>query len=140
MSKKLHIYTDGASRGNPGPASFGVCVFDDQGNLLLEKNGTLGKTTNSIAEYSALICALEEAKKIGAEDLKIFTDSELVAKQFAGIYRVKDEKLKELMGKVRDLEKDYQVVTVTHIPRSSHPGNVRADQLANIALNREASS
>lgn len=134
--KKLKIYADGASRGNPGPASYGVCVYGANEEILLEIGETIGNNTNSVAEYRALIRSLEEASKLGVEELEIFTDSQLVARQFEGVYRVKDERLKILMQKVRELEKKFKSVRVHHILRSSHPGNVRADHLANIALNR----
>lgn len=136
--KKLVIYADGASRGNPGHASYGVMIQDADGQICGEFNGYLGKTTNSVAEYTALIRALEEAKKMGAEEVCIYTDSQLVARQFEGTYRVKHEGLKPLMMKIRGLEKNFKSVSVNHIPRSSHPGNKRADQLANIALNQLA--
>lgn len=92
--------------------------------------------TNNFAEYSALKCALEEAVLIGAKKLNVFTDSELLVKHFQGLYKVKQEALKRLMSEIHELEKNFEVVAVTHIPRSSHPGNKRADELANIALNK----
>ena len=127
---------DGASRGNPGPASYGVCILKENGQGLIEFSEYLGEATNSVAEYRALIRGLEEAQKLGAQELDIFTDSQLVARQFAGIYKVKHEGLKKIMAHVRQLEKNFRQVRVTHIPRSSHLANVRADRLANIALNR----
>ena len=134
--KRLEIYVDGASRGNPGPASYGVCIRKDSGEGFIEFSEYIGETTNSIAEYQALIRALIEAKKMKAEELDIFTDSQLVARQFEGVYKVRHETLKEIMARVRELENEFSRVTVKHIPRSSHPGNRRADRLANIALNR----
>lgn len=136
--RKLVIYIDGASRGNPGPASYGVCIQDEENNLILEASDYIGQTTNSVAEYQALIRALVEAKKLNAEELEIFTDSQLVSRQFEGIYKVKHEGLKALLARIREMERFFKVVFVKHIPRSSHPGNKRADQLANIALNRLA--
>ena len=136
LGKKLRIYVDGASRGNPGPASYGLCVFDEQGNDILEVNEAIGEATNSVAEYRALLRALEEAKKAGAEELQIYTDSQLVARQFDGSYKIRHEGLRRLMARIRDLEKNFKRVSVSHIPRSSHPGNKRADKLANIALDR----
>ena len=127
---------DGASRGNPGPASYGVCILDEQGKELLEVCDCIGHATNSVAEYRALIRGLEEAKKLGADELDIYTDSQLVARQFDGSYKIKHEGLRSLMMKIRELEKNFKFVSVSHIPRSSHPGNKRADRLANIALNR----
>ena len=132
----LVIYIDGASRGNPGPASYGVCIQDTEGNTCLEVNEYLGTATNSVAEYSALVRALKEARKLGAEEVSIFTDSQLVARQFDGTYRVKHEKMRSLLAEVRKLEPAFKRVTVSHIPRSSLPGNKRADKLANIAINK----
>lgn len=136
--KKLVIYIDGASRGNPGPASYGICIQDDQGNVCLETNEYIGTATNSVAEYRGLLRAMEEAKRMQSEEVLIYTDSQLVARQFDGIYKVKHEELRFLLAKIRDLEKNFKVVSVQHIPRSSHPGNKRADRLANIAINRFA--
>lgn len=98
----------------------------------------IGEATNNVAEYNALKSALTEAEKMGAKKLNIFTDSELVAKQFEGVYKIKQENLQNLMSQIRELEKRFETVIVKHIPRSSHPGNVRADKLANIALNKQA--
>jgi len=136
--KKLRIYVDGASRGNPGPASYGVCILDEEGKELLEVCDCIGLATNSVAEYRALLRALEESRKLGADELDIYTDSQLVARQFDGSYKIKHEGLRSLMVKIRELEKNFKAVSVSHIPRSSHPGNKRADKLANIALNRAA--
>ena len=135
----LFIYTDGASRGNPGHASYGVCIQDADGNVLLEVNDYLGTATNNVAEYSALIRGLEEAKRLGAKEVNVFTDSELVARQFDGTYRIKDAGLKTLLARAWELRKDFKSVAVKHIPRSSHPGNKRADKLANQAIDRALS-
>lgn len=134
--KRLNIYIDGASRGNPGPASYGVCIQEDQTGHYLEFNDYIGEATNSVAEYRALVRALEEASRLGAQELHIFTDSQLVARQFDGTYKIKHEGLRDIMSRIRSLEKNFSAVSVTHIPRSSHPGNKRADKLANIAINR----
>ena len=134
--KRLEIFVDGASRGNPGPAGYGVCIIKEDGDGYLEFSEYLGHATNSVAEYEALVRGLKEAKKMGAEVLDIFTDSQLVARQFAGLYKVKHEGLKEIMARVRELEQNFKRVSVTHIMRSSHPANKRADRLANIALNK----
>jgi probable phosphoglycerate mutase len=89
-----------------------------------------------VAEYKALIRGLEEAGRLGAEELQVYTDSQLVALQFDGTYRIKHPDMIQLMARVRALEKNFKKVIVTHIMRSSEPGNVRADKLANIALDR----
>ncbi len=134
--KLLEIYVDGASRGNPGPASYGVCIKTDADSEYIEFSEYLGTATNSVAEYEALIRGLLEAKKMGATEIDVYTDSQLVARQFGGIYKVKHPDMIERMREVRSLEKDFKQVRVHHIPRSSHPGNKRADRLANIALNK----
>jgi ribonuclease HI len=127
-------YCDGASRGNPGPASYGVVVVSPDGKTTRELGVALGKATNQVAEYEALIRALRELADLGARRAVIYTDSQFVARQFSGEYRVKDPRMAALRGRVAVLEKGFDSLTVTHIPRSSRPGNVRADQLANQAL------
>ena len=136
MKKELVIFVDGASRGNPGHSGYGVLIEDAGGALVLEAYDYIGETTNSVAEYRALLRGLEEAKKLGGETLTIYTDSQLVARQFEGTYRVKNEGLLPLFTRVRELERGFKSVQVKHILRSSMPGNKRADQLANIAINR----
>lgn len=110
--------------------------MDGKGGISEEFYEYIGIATNSVAEYRALLRALEEAKKCGADEVTAYTDSQLVARQFDGSYRVKDANLKILMTKIREFEKNFKKVTVLHIPRSSHPANKRADKLANIAINR----
>lgn len=127
-------YCDGASRGNPGPASYGVAIIDPSGRLVKEIKKAIGINTNQVAEYEALIRALQELNLLGAERAKIFTDSQFVTKQFSGEYRVKDERMKALMARVREIQKNFKSVQVIHIFRSSHPNNVLVDRLANEAL------
>ena len=129
-------YCDGASRGNPGPASFGVLVCDPSGKVVKETNAFLGINTNQVAEYEGLIRALEELKVLNAPQVQIFTDSEFVTKQFSGAYKVRDERMKVLMSRVRALQSQFESVQVIHIRRSSHPHNKRVDQLANDALDK----
>ena len=135
-NKHLKVYVDGASRGNPGPASYGVCIYNHLDRVVKEVYDCIGIQTNNVAEYHALIRGLEESYLLGAEQVHVFTDSELITKQFNGIYKVKHQKMFELLSQVRLLVEKFQKVTVQHIPRSSHPGNQRADQLANIALDK----
>ncbi len=138
MLKNLIAYVDGASRGNPGRAAYGVRIEDAEGNVLMEISETIGVNTNNVAEYRALIRALLECRNMGAQSLRVYTDSQFVAKQFDGSYRVKHQGMKKLLAEVRELEASFKQVRVDHIPRSSHPGNKRADQLANIALDRDS--
>jgi ribonuclease HI len=125
---KLLIYIDGASRGNPGNAAAGVAILDEQQEPLLERKQYLGKTTNNIAEYQALILALQEAVNMGAVQVEIRTDSELLARQWNGEYRVQNPGLIPLMQQARRLAGRLQSCKVAHVPRER---NKRADALAN---------
>src|SRR5690349_7503951 len=89
MPSKLRIYSDGGARGNPGPAAIGILICDDKDETLQDHEETIGETTNNVAEYTAVIVGLELAKKIGGQEIEYFVDSELVAKQLSGHYRVK---------------------------------------------------
>ena len=128
----LSIYTDAGARGNPGPAAIAVLVFQE-GNLLKQHGEYIGVATNNQAEYRAVIKALELAHSMGAKEIHLFTDSELVARQLKGSYRVKDAKLKPLHGQAKALEKGFEKVTYSSLPR----GNLRiwlADNLVNKVL------
>lgn len=129
--QNLIIYTDGVSRGNPGDAGIGVVFKDSKGAVIDEIGKYIGTTTNNVAEYTALINALEYAVKQKAASADIFLDSELVVRQMNGIYRVKDENLALLFNKAQMLIKKIKKVTLTHIPREK---NKEADNLANKAV------
>ncbi len=128
---RLVAYVDGASRGNPGAAALGVVLEDAAGKEIKTVSLAIGRATNNVAEYFALIIALQEALLAGARELDVYTDSELVAKQFSGEYRIKDEDLKRLGILVRHLARGFRRLTVTHVPRER---NTRADAEANRAL------
>jgi ribonuclease HI len=133
MSKAPHltIYTDGAARGNPGPAAYSY-VIQREGAAPIEEAGCLGRTTNNQAEYTALVRALEHAARLGVEHrLLIHSDSELMVKQMRGEYRVKDEGLRPLYERARELADRFAHVAFRHVPRAQ---NSRADQLCNEAL------
>ena len=132
MMKELVIHIDGASRGNPGPSGIGIVVKDISGKVVKNIKKYIGIVTNNTAEYSAFLTALGEAEKLGASKIKIFLDSELVYKQYLGEYRTNDKNLKEYLKKIREKEKKFLSVEVTHIPREN---NKEADKLANIAIN-----
>jgi ribonuclease HI len=127
----LTICTDGAARGNPGPASIGVTIRDEKGNLVDSISRHIGVTTNNQAEYTAIIAALEAAVSLGARCVALKSDSELVVKQLNGSYRVKKAGLKPLYQKVVQLIGALETCTVTYIPREQ---NREADRLANLAL------
>jgi len=126
-------FIDGASRGNPGAAAAGVVISDERGERS-RLSVRIGITTNNVAEYYALILALQEALILKAQEIQIFTDSELVAKQFSGEYKIKDASLKMLSLFVRQLKKGFKKVSVTHVPREE---NKLADSLANEALDQD---
>lgn len=124
---KLLIFTDGAARGNPGPAGLGVVITDPEGNTLSEVAEHIGETTNNVAEYTALIRGLEEALKMGGTEVEIHTDSELMARQLTGVYKVRAEHLVPLVQKVRELLRQFRRISISHIMRGA---NKRADALA----------
>ena len=137
MKKKLDeiiVYTDGGSRGNPGPAAAGFILIDDVGNQLQAKAFFLGQSTNNVAEYTAICKALEAAEKIGAERLRVFTDSELLAKQINGQYKVKSDKIRPLFRQTLQMLGKFKSYKVQHITREE---NKEADKLVNKALNLE---
>lgn len=133
MPEKIFSYSDGGARGNPGPAAIGVLICDEKGTSLFEQGETIGETTNNVAEYQAVIKALELAQEFGAEEIVHHMDSELVTKQLRGEYRLKAEHLKPLFLKVKELEKKFKKITFIHVPRE-HPQMRRADRQVNRAL------
>lgn len=129
---KLWIYVDGAARGNPGPAGLGVVIFDENKNRIKEYYKYLGKATNNNAEYNALIYALQEAHMLGAKHIVLHMDSELVAKQLKGEFRVRNSNIKPLFEQVLHLVNGFEKIEIKHIDRSL---NKEADKLANKAIN-----
>ena len=129
-------YSDGASRGNPGPSSYGAVVIDPSGTVKHEASEPLGITTNNIAEYRGLIAALEAALALGAKRVEARLDSELLVRQAIGRYRVKNPGLIPLHNRVLNLRGQFDEVVFRHVPRAQ---NKRADALANEALDRGAS-
>lgn len=127
------IHIDGASRGNPGDAAYAV-VIEIPGQSRIEEAGILGKETNNVAEYTALIKALEKAKHLGLGRLTIMSDSELLVKQVNGEYRVKNEDLRFLFDEAKGLMRDFPSVTLRHVRREE---NKRADELCNEVLDAQ---
>lgn len=134
MIKKGKIFSDGGARGNPGPAAIGVLVCDERGNVLREYEEVIGEATNNIAEYRAVIRGLELAHEWGLGEVDYFVDSELVARQLSGQYRIKTPHLKDLFLQVKEKERNFQKVVYTQVPRT-HDKIKRADRLVNQALN-----
>jgi len=133
---ELIIYTDGGARGNPGPAAIGIVIKSNSGSLLKTFGRYIGVSTNNQAEYRALIAALEEAKKMGAERIKCFLDSELLVKQLKREYRVKDKDLQSLFVQAWNLTINFKNVSFNHIPRER---NKEADLAVNKALDGHSS-
>jgi ribonuclease HI len=127
----LTLHFDGASQGNPGPAGIGVVIRDADGTALAEIGEYIGNATNNVAEYRALIRALEEAQSLGGRRLTIKADSELVVRQLSGRYAVKSPHLKPLFDRARELLRQFEHVRVTHVRRAE---NSLADELATNAV------
>jgi ribonuclease HI len=128
---RLLIHTDGAARGNPGPAGAGAILRDADGRTVVEIAQPLGRATNNVAEWTAVRLALEEARRLGATHFDLRMDSELVARQITGIYRVKHPDLKPIHAAVMDLLAALDGYTVGHVPREL---NRDADRLSNVAI------
>ncbi|MEO5985695.1 MAG: ribonuclease HI family protein [Candidatus Limnocylindria bacterium] len=128
---RLLIYTDGAARGNPGPAGAGAILRDAEGRTVAEIAEPLGHATNNVAEWSAVHLALEEARRLGATHVDMRMDSELVARQISGIYRVKHPDLKPIHAAVMKLLRGFEGYTIGHVPREL---NKDADRLSNVAI------
>lgn len=129
----LTIYTDGASRGNPGKASYGFVVFNGQKKNIYQEGKYLGIKTNNFAEYTAVLKALEYVTKnfSSAATVKFFMDSKLVAEQLSGRWKIKSRNLISLINAIKSLSETFKEVNYTHIPRAM---NMLADAQANKAL------
>lgn len=129
---KITAFIDGAARGNPGPAGYGVFMKTDGGEII-EICGYLGKTTNNVAEYAGLIEALTVAIEEGAAEIEIVSDSELLVKQMLGIYRVKHPNLVPMYEEAKTMVRRFRRFSIRHTLRA---GNKDADRLANRAVDR----
>lgn len=127
---ELEIYTDGACSGNPGEAAIGVLI-KEKGKIVKEIAQAIGQATNNIAEYTALVRALEEAKQLGGQKIYIHTDSELMFKQIQGSYQVKAPQIKPLYEKAIALAKQFRKIEFKWVPREE---NKDADRLAQSVL------
>ena len=135
MTRALRLHVDGASRGNPGEAGFGVYVTGDDGSEVASLYGYLGKATNNVAEYQALLHGLRFALARGASRVEIFSDSELLVRQVEGRYRVKSPGLQPLHREARGLLARFERTRIVHVPRER---NREADALASRAVDERA--
>ena len=129
--KTIRLYTDGAARGNPGPAGIGVVIEDDQGLRLQGRSGYIGTATNNQAEYRALIEGLRTVAPWKPDRLEIYLDSKLVVEQLSGRYRIKEKTLQELSRQAQELLRSFPEVVVAHVERARNKG---ADGLANLGI------
>jgi ribonuclease HI len=128
---QLVLHVDGGARGNPGPAAIGVVVSSPDGEVLEELGETIGVATNNVAEYRALLRGLERAHALGASQVEIVNDSELVAKQLTGAYKVKHPAMKPLHAEASAALRGFDRWAIRTVPRAQ---NARADELVNQAL------
>ena len=129
--KRLRIFSDGAARGNPGPAGAGAVVLDTKGRVLARVGKFLGKQTNNVAEYEGVLLGLARAKELGATEIEVRADSLLLIRQLEGVYQVKNAALKELHAKAKALLRSFDHVDLRHVPREE---NTLADEMSNRAI------
>jgi ribonuclease HI len=127
----LTVNVDGGARGNPGPAAIGAVVRDAGGEVLEERGERIGRATNNVAEYRALLLGIELAAAHGAAELELIGDSELIVRQVEGRYKVKDATMKELHAEVKAALRPFQSWSIRHVRREQ---NADADRLVNAAL------
>lgn len=128
---KVVVHVDGGARGNPGPAAIGVVVSGEDGTVLERRAETIGEATNNVAEYRALLAGLEAARALGAEEVEVVNDSELVAKQVNGEYRVRHPAMRPLHAAALEALGGFARWTLRSVPRAR---NAEADALVNAAL------
>ena len=131
MAATWTVFTDGASRGNPGPSSIGAVVYNAAGEEVHTVSRRLGRATNNEAEYQAVIAGLEAALGLGGGSVDLRMDSQLIVRQLEFRYRVRNARLRPFFERVVELRRQFESFQVTHVPREQ---NKRADQLANLAL------
>ncbi len=128
---RVVVHVDGGARGNPGPAAAAAVISSPEGELLAEAKETIGMATNNVAEYRAVLLGLARARALGAEEIEIVGDSELVAKQLQGIYRVKHPAMRPLFLDAQTALREFRAWSIRTVPRAE---NAHADALVNQAL------
>jgi ribonuclease HI len=129
--QKLIVHVDGGARGNPGPAAIGAVVRGSDGEVLEERGERIGKATNNVAEYRALLLGIERATALGATELELVGDSELIVRQVKGEYKVKDANLRKLHAEVKRALEGFERWSIRHVRRAE---NAEADRLVNQVL------
>ena len=125
------MFTDGGSRGNPGPAAIGVVIKNKSGETIQKIGKYIGESTNNDAEYKALLEGIGSLKEMKVKSVSCFLDSELVVKQLNGLYKVKNTNIKTLWKNIKELEKNFDSITYTHVKRDK---NYEADAIVNDVL------
>jgi len=128
---RLRVYSDGAARGNPGPAGAGAVLMDPAGNVVARLGRFLGIQTNNCAEYMGLLLGLKHAQSLGAREVDVYADSELLIRQLGGRYQVKSPTLRPLYEEAQKLLKGFTKVKLHHVPRAQ---NAEADAMSNRAI------
>jgi ribonuclease HI len=128
---KVVVHVDGGSRGNPGPAAGAAVISTPEGELLAQASELLGVTTNNVAEYRGLLLGLEQARELGATEVELVNDSELVARQLTGVYKVKHPDMRPLHAKALAALRAFERWSIRSVPRTQ---NEAADALVNAAL------
>ncbi|MBN9683215.1 MULTISPECIES: ribonuclease HI family protein [unclassified Corallococcus] len=128
---RVRVYSDGAARGNPGPAGAGAVVTNTEGAVVARLGKFLGHQTNNYAEYMGLLIGLQHAKSLGAREVEVFADSELLIRQLGGRYQVKSPTLKPLFQEAQKLLATFGKVKLAHVPRAQ---NAEADEMSNRAI------
>jgi ribonuclease HI len=134
---KVIVHVDGGARGNPGPAAAACVISSPEGEVLGEYAQLLGTTTNNVAEYRALLLGLQQARELGASEIEVIGDSELIAKQVRGLYKVKHEAMKPLHAEAAAALKQFERWSIRTVPRAQ---NAHADALVNAALDQAAAA
>jgi ribonuclease HI len=130
---RLIVHVDGGARGNPGPAAAAAVISSPDGEVLDERAQLIGRATNNVAEYSALLLGLQRARELGASEVEVVGDSELIAKQLRGEYKVKHEAMRRLYSQAIDALRGFDRWSIRTVPRAQ---NAHADALVNAALDR----
>ena len=131
MAKRVVVNVDGGSRGNPGPAAVAAVATEPDGEVLAERSERIGKATNNVAEYRALLLGIELARELGADEVELVGDSQLIVRQVQGEYKVKQEHLRPLRDEVMRALDGFGSWSIRHVKRGE---NERADELLNEAL------
>ncbi len=132
-ASKVTVYTDGAARGNPGPAAIGYAVYDDEGRVIDKDSKAVGIRTNNQAEYEAFVWALERVAKMGAKEAVFYSDSELLVKQVNGQYRIKDLRLRDLHDLAQGYIDALDGFEIEHVSRQNERTS-RVDEMINEEL------